>query len=250
MDKLRVLLVGESWMTHTLHVKGMDTFTQSGYGEGIRWFKRAVESIGSEFVHMPAHTALTEFPFSPEELSPYDVVVLSDVGSKTLLLHPDTSVHSIAVANRLKVIEDYVIDGGGLLMIGGYMSFQGIEGKAAFRATPVERVLPVWMMANDDRVEVPEGFNPRSTAIEHPTLANLPETFPTMLFRNHVTLKDGADLLLEHDGEVVLASWAVGAGRSAAFTPDIAPHGATPEFLEWEFFDRFISQLVVWLSGR
>ena len=30
----RVLMAGESWMTHSTHVKGFDSFTTSSYNEG------------------------------------------------------------------------------------------------------------------------------------------------------------------------------------------------------------------------
>ena len=46
-------------------------------------------------------------------------------------------------------------DGGGLLMIGGYLSFAGIDGKARYHGTPVEDALPVTIAATDDRVEAP-----------------------------------------------------------------------------------------------
>ena len=48
-------------------------------------------------------------------------------------------------------------------MIGGYFSFQGIDGSARWRRTPVEDVLPVTCLPYDDRVEVPEGFRRRSS---------------------------------------------------------------------------------------
>ena len=50
-------------------------------------------------------------------------------------------------------------DGAGLLMCGGYFSFQGIDGKARWRRTPIEDVLPVTCLPWDDRVEIPEGTN-------------------------------------------------------------------------------------------
>ena len=43
---------------------------------------------------MPAHEAQREFPQTMEALSAYDAVVLSDLGANTLLLHPDTWIHS------------------------------------------------------------------------------------------------------------------------------------------------------------
>ena len=45
-------------------------------------------------------------------------------------------------------------------MVGGYYSFQGINGGARYHGTPVEEVLPVEILPYDDRVEVPEGFTP------------------------------------------------------------------------------------------
>jgi len=69
-----------------------------------------------------------------------------------------------------------------------------------------------------------------------------------MLFYNQVRLKPGADLLLGHEDDPILATWDYGRGRAAAFTPDIAPHGATEDFLEWDGFDRLWSQLLSWLA--
>src|SRR5690606_42080227 len=87
---------------------------------------------GIEVVHMPAHEVPQHFPGSVEELSAYDVVVLSDIGANSILLHPDTWLASKRTPNRLKVLAEWVEQGGGLAMAGGYLSFQGIEAKAAF----------------------------------------------------------------------------------------------------------------------
>ena len=42
-------------------------------------------------------------------------------------------------------------------MFGGYLSFQGINGVARYKNTPIERILPVNILPYDDRVEAPEG---------------------------------------------------------------------------------------------
>lgn len=65
---------------------------------------------------------------------------------------------------------------------------------------------------------------------------DLPQSFLTMLFYNKVITKPNAEVLLEHDGDTILAVWDYGKGRAVAFAPDIAPHGATDAFLEWEYF--------------
>jgi uncharacterized membrane protein len=91
------------------------------------------------------------------------VVILSDIGANSLLLAPDTFERSAVAPNRLAAVEQYVRDGGGLLMIGGYLSFAGIEGKARYHGTPVEAALPVTISPQDDRAERPEGVQPAVT---------------------------------------------------------------------------------------
>jgi uncharacterized membrane protein len=46
---------------------------------------------------------------------------------------------------------------------------------------------------------------------------------------------------------LVLGSY--GAGRSAAFASDIAPHWAPPPFLEWTDYPELWDRLVSWLAG-
>ncbi len=126
----RVLIAGESWTTHSIHQKGFDSFTTTEYNEGVRWLRAALEASGWAVDFQPSHVAARDFPQTPEALAAYDVVMLSDIGANTLLLHPDTFVRSVSLPNRLESIRDYVRNGGGLVMIGGYMTFQGIDGKS------------------------------------------------------------------------------------------------------------------------
>jgi len=87
-----------------------------------------------------------------DRLRSYDVVILSDIGANTLLLHPDVWLNGKPVANRLKLLRDWTTSGGGLVMVGGYFSFQGIDGKARWRRTAVEEALPVECLPYDDRL--------------------------------------------------------------------------------------------------
>jgi uncharacterized membrane protein len=152
---VRVLLCGESWVTHSLHIKGVDSFTTSSYVEGARPLLAALAGAGVDVDYLPGHLVPARFPGSVQELAGYAAVMLSDIGANSLLLSPDTFERSAMTANRLEVIERYVRDGGGLLMIGGYLSFAGIEGKARYHGTPVEDALPVTISPLDDRVEMP-----------------------------------------------------------------------------------------------
>ena len=87
-------------------------------------------------------------------------MILSDIGANTLLLSPEVFLEGKRVPNRLELIKEYVAQGGGLVMAGGYLSYQGIYGSARFHRTPIEEVLPVSMLAIDDRIEKPEGIHP------------------------------------------------------------------------------------------
>src|SRR5215211_5729273 len=84
----RVLIAGESWFMHTIHQKGFDHFTTTAYGEGHQWLSAALKAGGFEVEHLPNHLANEHFPRTVEELKQYDAVLLSDIGSNTLLLHP------------------------------------------------------------------------------------------------------------------------------------------------------------------
>lgn len=94
MDKIKVLFAGESWFFTTIETKGFDQFTIGGYEteiERVRGFMKGY----AEITHIPAHLVLQDFPSSAEELSAYDVVMISDVGANTFSLHPDTFFEAV-----------------------------------------------------------------------------------------------------------------------------------------------------------
>ena len=157
MAKKKLLLVGESWVSTANHVKGWDSFSSITFHLGAEPLVNALQDSPFELTYMKAHDAASDFPSTLAGLQHYDAVLLSDIGSNTLLLHPDVWLHGNTFPNRLKLIREYTEQGGGLMMIGGYFSFQGIDGKARWRKTPVEDVLPVTCHPWDDRVEIPEG---------------------------------------------------------------------------------------------
>ena len=73
-------------------------------------------------------------------------------------------------------------------MVGGYLTFQGIDGKARYAGTPVEDALPVTLQSVDDRVEVPAGALPSvRTGRRTPSCADLPKHWPTLLGYNRVS---------------------------------------------------------------
>jgi uncharacterized membrane protein len=245
---IKVLLAGESWMSVGTHIKGFDQFTAGDYQTGIRDLAAALAATDVELVHMPGHLVATEFPFT---LDAYDVVVLSDVGANTLLLHPDTFLKGKRTPNRLTLLAEWVGKGGGFAMIGGYYTFQGIYGAARYRGTAVEKILPVSMLATDDRVEVPEGFIP-TLVDDHPIIAGLVD-WPYLLGFNETELKPGATHILSTggaDAKPLLAVATHGKGRTLAWTSDIGPHWLPQPFIDWPGYAALFANMFRWLAKR
>src|SRR2546423_1626628 len=122
-DGLRILLAGESNASGILVLKGIRAYALSSYEEDQAPLVNALISQGHKVDFIRNHEATLNFPSRLEALTAYNVVILSDIGADTLLLHPDTFQRSRITPNRLGLLADYVNGGGGLLMVGGYMSF-------------------------------------------------------------------------------------------------------------------------------
>ena len=247
-DEPSVLLVGESWQTIEFHVKGFDLFSSSGYTEAIDQLRDALDADGIETTHQPCHVAATDFPESAEALAAYDVVVLSDIGYNTLAIPPGTFKRGERRANRLRLLDAYVRAGGGLLMIGGYLSFQGINGRANYAGTPVEESLPVSLLRTDDRVERADGVVPEVFDAGHPVTKGLSSEWPHFLGYNRVTVDDDATELVRVGEDPLVAVGEHGDGRSAVFTSDCAPHWGPQAFVDWDHYDALWTSLVRWLA--
>ena len=244
----KILIAGESWVTHSIHQKGFDSFTTTSYNEGVGPLRAALEAGGFEVHYLPNHVAASEFPDTPAALAAYAAVMLSDIGSNTLLLHPDTFERSVPRPDRLMAIREYVAGGGGLVMVGGYLTFAGIEGRARWAGTAVEDALPVMMQTLDDRVEVPFGISPLVRRADHPIVAGLPTGWPDLLGYNRVAAKVGADVVVTVGEDPLIVAGQHGKGRGVAFTSDCGPHWCPPPFVEWTGYAAMWHQLVDWVS--
>lgn len=247
-----VLLVGESWISAANHHKGWDTFSSVTFHLGAEPLVKALNDGPFKLTYMPAHEAAEGFPFAMEGLSSYDAIILSDIGSSTLLLPPAVWLHGKTMPNRLKLIRDWTAQGGGLVMIGGYFSFQGIDGRARWRRTAVEEALPVTCLPHDDRIEAPEGIIAEVTDRAHPIVAGLDGPWPALLGANEVVAKSGAHIIArlsaEQGGHPLLVTGAHGKGRTVAWTSDIGPHWLPTPFVEWPGYKRLWTQMLGWVT--
>ena len=132
-----------------------------------------------------------------------------------------------------------VAAGSGLLMIGGWESFHGRLGE--YHRSPLADVLPVTMLAEDDRRNWAQPCLVQKAA-EHPILEGLPwETPPGIGGFNALTPKPASETLLRgvqfsvrveggsfefvrQSDSPLLVVGSHGQGRTAALATDVAPH--------------------------
>ncbi|MGT2446495.1 glutamine amidotransferase (plasmid) [Ensifer adhaerens] len=249
----KVLLVGESWVSSATHYKGFDQFGSVTFHLGAEPLVKVLKDSEFELTYMTAHDAVDQFPYEMAGLDQYDAIILSDIGANSLLLPPAVWLHSRTVPNRLKLIKAWVEKGGALLMVGGYFSFQGIDGKARWRRTAVEDTLPVTCLPYDDRVEIPEGAVADVVKPDHPTMAGLSGSWPLLLGVNEVEVRDGAEVIArlpeDQGGHPLLVLGGFGKGRTAAWTSDIGPHWLSPAFCEWKGYGRLWKNILGWMTA-
>jgi uncharacterized membrane protein len=246
----KVLVAGESWIKHTVHLKGFDHFHTTEYEEGGTAFLASLTSAGIDVDYVRAHEISARFPRDREALEAYDAVVLSDIGANSFLLSDETFLNSEVTTNRLAELSAYVEGGGGLVMVGGYMSFSGIDGRARYGQSPLAAVLPVEMLDRDDRVEKPEGVSPLVAIPDHEILGGVSSEWPSLLGYNRVAGKDEATVIATAGDDPLLVVSEPGEGRAVAFASDCAPHWAPPEFVQWPDYSSLWSSIVLWAAGR
>ncbi|NOZ23472.1 MAG: hypothetical protein GXP25_20545 [Planctomycetes bacterium] len=195
-------------------------------------------------------------PRKKEDLENFHVVILGNLD------------RSYLSDGQLKLLEEGVRNGMGLLMIGGTESF----GPGGYGGTPVEKLLPVSCGSRDmGQEKTPFLMRLTPEGEEHPIFAGCQQFFPTEKRVAEQALpellgcvlvgpvKAGATVLAVDPKKKVkgkpipiLAVQSYGAGRSAAFMADTtwkwyfkmrALGRASPYFKFW-------GQLVRWLAGR
>jgi uncharacterized membrane protein len=179
--------------------------------------------FGLDFDHVPS----TDPPDAAFNARQYALYVLSDyLRARLADEHLDHLVRSVR-------------SGSGLLMIGGWESFHGRLGE--YHETPLADVLPVQMLAEDDRRNCAQPCLVEKVA-DHEILEGLPWDMPPAIGGfNALTPKPHAQTLLRaatfavrFGGErfeftageewPLLVVGEYGLGRTAALATDVAPH--------------------------
>jgi uncharacterized membrane protein len=247
-EKMRVLLVGETWFVLKMHIKGFDMVPLGGYEDFSVWFRDAMDTFEDiDLVHMPNHIALTAFPSKVEDLKQFDVIIFSDCGKNTISLYPEMFTVPMG-PNRLDVVKAYVESGGAFIMCGGWNSFQGIRTIPGYHDTVIEEILPVEIQVCDDRVELPQGKKPEIIKKDHPIFSDLPKEWPLFLGYNRILKKDKGNILATIQDDPFIAVGDFGKGKTMAFSSDLVKHWGNA-FIEWEGYGQFWRNVFRWMSG-
>src|SRR5688572_8885896 len=118
---IKFLLVGDTSVRLEIELKGNDA--EFFVAPAVRqiFLSEAVEKTSQVKVrHMGVETALADFPRTIEELKQYDVIMFTDVDSDAFQLYPDFMRTKVPLGpNRLKLVEQFVSEGGAFIMGGG-----------------------------------------------------------------------------------------------------------------------------------
>jgi uncharacterized membrane protein len=247
----RVLLLGRAQTVIYTEVQGVCLVPAAKEWDGARRLKQGLESRGFAIDHIGATRAPLDFPETLEALRTYDAILIGDIAADTLLLHPEVVYECVPHPNRLELMREFVLQGGGLIMTGGWLTFQGIDAKGRWHGTPVEEILPVEILPSDDRVECPQGIRPSVDSADHPIFRRVPKAWPRFLGYSRVEARDGTRVLMTVGQDPFLVVGQSGKGRVVAFASSPGPHwGGMKEYLNWEGHDVFWGNVVDWACGK
>lgn len=224
--------------------KGLDIFN---YGV---WLKEALESTGEHQVEsVPSWDFYNRLgPGDYEKvLDAHDVFIFSDVDAKLFQLAPSffdrTKFGSkpLVFPDRLRLTQEAVKAGKGLMLLGGWYSFTGEMGKGGWGRTRLRELLPVRCLDIEDLVETTEGFSPLATPDGRKLFRGIDlGSMPPLLGYNKTRpIKDGRVLLkIKETGDPLLAVRDFGKGRVLAYMSDPAPHWGC-NFVYWDGYPAF-----------
>jgi uncharacterized membrane protein len=107
----------------------------------------------------------------------------------------------------------------------------------------------VSILAIDDRIERPEGVNPKVVKQDHPITEGLDGNWPYLLGFNEVKAKESADVLAVVGEYPLLVAGSFGKGRAVAWTSDVGPHWCPKDFVDWPGYGKLWERIVGWAAG-
>lgn len=202
------------------------------------------------------------YRLEPGKLETYlkksDCLIISDVEAKCFHLYPSFFDRSrrenkvVTFPDRLNLIKQWIKDGGGMMMLGGWLSFSGVQAKSGWGRSALKEALPVDCLLYEDLVESSAGFNADVIAADHPVVKGLPwDKFPPIFGYNEVVEKPEGEVLVrvKETGHPLIVAGEYGKGRVLTYMSDPAPHWGI-NFELWEGYDQFWQQSLNWVKKQ
>lgn len=193
-----------------------------------------------------------------KHVSGSEAVIISDVEAKCFHLMPDFFDRSRRTGrvetypDRLDFLKEWVHQGGGLMMLGGWMSFSGSREMGGWRRSGLAEVMPVQCLLGEDLVESSAGFLAEVTDPRHPLTRGLPwRSFPPIFGYNELQPRPEAEVVVQvrQTGHPLVVAGRFGKGRVMVYASDPAPHWGI-NFELWPGYDAFWQQALAWVRGK
>jgi uncharacterized membrane protein len=184
-------------------------------------------------------------------------LIISDVEARCFHLYPSFFDRSrrenrvLSFPDRLDAVKSWIKGGGGLMMLGGWLSFSGAGGKGGWARSRMAEALPVECMVTEDLVESSAGFTAEVLIPDHPVVKGLPwRSFPPIFGYNEVKAKPEGQVLVrvKETGHPLLVVGDYGKGRILTYMSDPAPHWGL-NFELWDGYSRFWKQALKWVKN-
>ena len=179
----------------------------------------------TRFYHLPA----------VEELKGFSVIVIANLDAPSLNVE------------RLKAYREFVAQGGGLVVLGGYWAFS----RGAYAGTPLEEMLPVTFAPEHRIPETPEGLPLRPGPNATWKLPADSKSKPVVFYVQTITPKPESTVQWLAGDKPALISGTFGKGRvvACALTANgEVPQGVLP-FWDWPEWPKVLGQAVDWAAG-
>lgn len=137
------------------------------------------------------------------------------------------------------------------MMLGGWLSFSGVQSRSGWGRSTLQEALPVNCLLIEDLVESSAGFTAEVVKPDHPVVKGLAwDTFPPIFGYNEVTVKNEDDVIVrvKETGHPLVVAGAYGQGRVFTYMSDPAPHWGI-NFELWENYNDFWLQAYNWIKG-
>jgi uncharacterized membrane protein len=183
-------------------------------------------------------------------------LVISDVEAKCFHLYPAffdrarREQHVVTFPDRLESVKSWVHGGGGLMMLGGWLSFSGARETGGWRRSCLAEALPVECLVGEDLVESSAGFTAEVVDGGHPLAVDLPwDTFPPIFGYNELVPRAGSQVVVRvrETGHPLVVTGEYGRGRVLIYASDPAPHWGL-NFELWEGYDAFWRRSLKWTA--